>query len=191
MADVAFPEDTYSLVDCFTTSSDDRKQVAWSDPWTVAADPDDPACVLYVASAKDTISGIADHFQVDILAFIQANVGRGVIPTKLIGDPPRPEPQLQPDTSWAGQSFQVCHIPKQLFSKVVAGMHLLLMLPAAAVVSCRLKIMDISPIVATLMAMVNAHQCAAADVHAGRLLPVSTYRSSTSMSHCCCSSLLF
>eukprot|EP00775_Hariotina_reticulata_P009469 gene9469-9634_t len=123
VADVAFPEDTYSLVDCFTTSKEPEVVAAWSDPWTVAADPDDPDCFLYMASAKDTISGIVDHFQVDILAFIQANVGRGIIPTKVIrlmGDPPRPEPQLQPDTSWAGQTFQVCNIPQQLFSRVAA-----------------------------------------------------------------------
>eukprot|EP00775_Hariotina_reticulata_P010591 gene10591-10749_t len=117
-ADVAHPEDTYSLINCFTTSQQFEVAAAWSDPWPVAPDPDDPNCFLYTATARDSISGMADHFQVQILDFIQANTRRGVIPTKMMGKPPRPEPQLQPNTSWAGQVFQVCNISAKIFSRV-------------------------------------------------------------------------
>eukprot|EP00775_Hariotina_reticulata_P012902 gene12902-13028_t len=102
MADVAFPEDTYSLVDCFTISQEPDAVAAWSDPWPVSEDPQEEDCWLYTATAKDTISGMADHFQVNILKFIDNNTRRGVIPVRA-GDS---EPQLQPATTWAGRSFQ-------------------------------------------------------------------------------------
>eukprot|EP00775_Hariotina_reticulata_P003863 gene3864-biopygen5563 len=100
VADVAFPEDTHSLIDCVTTRPE--AAAAWSDPWPVILDPDYKNCFLYKATAKDTISGMADHFQVDILEFIQNNTRRGVIPITILGKPPRPEPQLQPPISWEG-----------------------------------------------------------------------------------------
>jgi len=89
-ADVGHP-DTYGLVKCFTTSTQPEVTAAWSDPWPVVPDPDDPNCFLYTATARDSISGIADHFQVDILAFIQANTVRKVIPIERSGKPPRSE----------------------------------------------------------------------------------------------------
>eukprot|EP00775_Hariotina_reticulata_P007443 gene7443-7653_t len=75
-ADVGFPEDTYSLVDCFTTSEQPEAVAAWSDPWPVSLDPADEDCWLYTATTKDTISGMADHFQVNILDFIDDNTQR-------------------------------------------------------------------------------------------------------------------
>jgi hypothetical protein len=138
---VAFPEDTYSLVDCFTTSNKNEAIAAWSDRWPVVPAPNNSSsCFLYNATAKDTISGMADHFQVDILDFVQANTDRKVIPLSqtCLGDPCRFEPQLQPATnsSWAGQVFQVCNIPSQLFDKVAKGMHHVWRVAAAAVIGC-------------------------------------------------------
>eukprot|EP00775_Hariotina_reticulata_P008879 gene8879-9057_t len=90
VADVAFPEDTYSLVDCSTNNKQPDALAAWLDRWPVTRDPEDDSCWLYTATAEDTISGMADHFQVNILEFIQDNTRRGVIPTETLGDPPRP-----------------------------------------------------------------------------------------------------
>jgi hypothetical protein len=121
-ADIGHPEDTYGLLDCFTTSKQPEEEASWSDPWPVVPDPGDHNCFLYTATSRDSISGMADHFQVDILAFIQANTDRKVITTMMMGDPARPEPQLQPNTSWNGRTFQVCNIPEQIFSRVATGM---------------------------------------------------------------------
>jgi hypothetical protein len=82
-------------------------------------DPDAPGCHLYTATTKDTISGIADHFEVDVLQLVAANTQRGVIPTELVGDPLRPEPQL--DGSWGGKVFQLCGIPQSIFTRVALG----------------------------------------------------------------------
>lgn len=116
--DVGFPEETFGLV-CDSTSSEPATVAAWSDPWPVVADAADPACVLYKAGPRDTVSGMADHFQTDILDFVEINTRRGVIPTLPLGDPPRQEPQLQ--GPWEGAVFKVCNIPQGTFDRVATG----------------------------------------------------------------------
>ena len=115
---VGHPEETYGLA-CDTTSSNPSTLAAWSDPWPVAVDPDAPGCHLYTATTRDTISGIADHFGVDVLQLVAANTQRGIIPTELTGDPPRPEPQL--DGPWGGKVFQLCGIPQSILTRVALG----------------------------------------------------------------------
>lgn len=102
---VGHPEETFSL-SCSSTSADPAVLAAWSDPWPVLPDPAKENCYLYNATARDTISGMADHFGVDVRKFVEANTKRGVIPTELLGEPPRPEPQL--GGPWGGAALQVC-----------------------------------------------------------------------------------
>lgn len=119
---VGHPEETYGLK-CDTTSSDPAVVAAWSDRWPVVLDGSDPSgsCFLYTATSKDTISGIADHFEVDIVRFVDANAKRGVIKTTVVNDDEgsRQEPQL--DAPRGGSVFQVCNIPSNIFSRVAQG----------------------------------------------------------------------
>ena len=121
------PEQTIGL-QCNTVSSDSAIKAAWSDPWPIAADASTDGCYLYTATAKDTISGMAEHFGVDVLQLLQNNTRRGVIPTELRGDPPRPEPQL--GGPWAGKQFQLCGLPDDAFGRVVQGAYQGCALPA-------------------------------------------------------------
>jgi len=66
------------------------------------------------------MSGMAAHSRFDTLPFIKANAQRGS-PVTRTGRPVRPEPQLQPATTWAGRQFQICHIPATVSSRDHTG----------------------------------------------------------------------
>lgn len=121
--DVGNPEESFGLV-CDTSSSDEAELARWSDRWPVKLDErvPDGSCWLYTAGPRDSISGIVDHFGVEILDFIGLNAARGVIRTDLVVDDAgveRPEPQLQ--GPWTGVVFTVCNISEAQFDRVASA----------------------------------------------------------------------
>jgi hypothetical protein len=88
----------------------------------VRPDPTTDGCFLYIASLRDSISGIAFWFQVDINLFIAGNVGRGIVPLEAVvleingTNTTTQQPQLQ--GPWDGKLLQVCNIPKAVFTEV-------------------------------------------------------------------------
>lgn len=112
--DIGNPEETFRLT-CVSLTDDP----SWWDPWPVLGDPSKPGCYLYTAGPKDTISGMADHFNQDILIFIEDNTQRRIIPTRKLGKPPRNEPQLQGPSG--GAVFRVCDILADSFERVAKG----------------------------------------------------------------------
>eukprot|EP00775_Hariotina_reticulata_P006752 gene6752-6972_t len=119
--DIAHPEDTWGVTCTPSQKSSATAIDAWEHPRLLRPDPDKAGCYLYSASLRDSISGIAFWFQVDINSFIIDNVERGVVPLAQveveINGTTRFTQQPQLQGPWDGKVLRVCNVTKAVFTE--------------------------------------------------------------------------